>query len=130
MSRALKQVAASATARNLAETLEQNATTTPNVAPAPGTDSTEIRLRCLATANGLSTVPVCTSTSKTTNVVGALISEKLGFDESAAAALGKDLNTYFADLGISTDDIFGFLSTTYGILLFRRREASQCSPLP
>ena len=112
MSRALKRVAASATARNLAETLDQNATTTPNVATAPGTDSTETRLRCLATVNGLSTDPVCTTTAETTKVVVALIAEKLGFEESAAAALGEELNTYFADLGVSTDDIFGFLSTS------------------
>ena len=62
MSRALKRVAMSATARNLTETLEQNATMTPGTATVPGTDATEIRLQYLATVNGLSTVIVCTTT--------------------------------------------------------------------
>ena len=112
MSRALKRVAASATARNLTETLEQNTTTTLSAATAPGTDSTETCLRCLAIVNGLSTVPVCTTTPETIKVIVALILEKLGFDESAAPALGKELNVYFSELGISSDDIFGFLSNT------------------
>ena len=112
MGRALQRVSASATARNLNETLDQNATTTPIFATAPGTDSTEDRLHCLATGNGLSITPVCTSTPKITQVICTLISEKLGFEDEAQVALGKELDTYFSELGISSDDIFGFLSTT------------------
>ena len=116
-SRALQRVVASATARNFTETLEQNATTTPIVATAPGTDLTENRLQCLATGHGLSTTPVCTSVQKLTLVVCALISEKLSFEEEAQTKLGKELEEYFRFLGISNDDIFGFMSTSLWIPL-------------
>ena len=128
MDRALQRVAASATAMNLTETLEQNATTPPIVATAPGAETTDNRLQCLATGHGLSTTPVCTSVQKLTHVICALISEKLGFEEEAQIKLGKELDAYFAVLGIHSDDIFGFYPLRLGIPpLPRKKVESQSS---